>query len=158
MKKVSKKPGEVKEVRGSLLLGLAEVIRGDLREFVMGAGMMALQELLERDRTSICGPRYRQDEGRTVHRAGYAPGSWQHWAVVEFLCDDRAFVQACRRRGSAAQLAGVREGRPASRTERWNRCSWVCRRDDTNARWSHWEQGRSRAARAKVLSVGASSR
>ena len=74
MKKVSKKPVEVKEVRGSLLGGLAEVVRGDLREFVVGAGMMALQELLERDRTSICGPRYRHDEGRTVYRAGSAPG------------------------------------------------------------------------------------
>ena len=37
---------------------LGEVLRADLREFVIAAGMAALGEVLERERTEACGARY----------------------------------------------------------------------------------------------------
>ena len=58
MKKVSKK----KAVRESqMMLGLREVIRADLRSFVVTAGKCALESLLETERVSLCGPRGRHD-------------------------------------------------------------------------------------------------
>lgn len=74
MTKGAKKKVGREEGRGSLVLGLAEVIRSELREFVIGAGMAALYALLERDRTTLCGPRYAHDATRTARRAGHAPG------------------------------------------------------------------------------------
>jgi putative transposase len=53
---------------------LAEVIRRDLREFVIDAGLLALQEILERERTVVCGPRYERQEMRRAHRGGHTVG------------------------------------------------------------------------------------
>ena len=57
-----------------MLQALGEVVRGELREFVINAGMAALQSLLEAERTDLCGPRYARVPERPVHRAGHAPG------------------------------------------------------------------------------------
>ena len=74
MKKVSKKQSPGNLVRVPVITSLAEVIRADLREFVVNAGMIALRELLERDRSEVCGPRYEHNAERTARRAGHAPG------------------------------------------------------------------------------------
>jgi putative transposase len=55
-------------------LRLVEVVRHDLRAFVVSEGMKALAEMLEEERTALCGPRYRHDRERTCSRTGYAPG------------------------------------------------------------------------------------
>jgi putative transposase len=62
------------EEEGTLPLRLVDVVREDLRAFVVRSGMQALAELLEEERTALCGPRYQHDAERTSSRAGYAPG------------------------------------------------------------------------------------
>lgn len=62
------------EEEGTLALRLVEVVREDLRAFVVRSGMEALAQMLEEERAARCGPRYRHDPERTSSRAGYAPG------------------------------------------------------------------------------------
>lgn len=62
------------EEEGTLPLRLVDVVREDLRAFVVRSGMQALAELLEEERAALCGPRYQHDPQRTSSRAGYAPG------------------------------------------------------------------------------------
>ena len=65
-----KKPKEAAPAQ----LTLADVIRADLREFVIDAGAAALSVLLERERTRLVGPRYAHLPMRDAYRAGSAPG------------------------------------------------------------------------------------
>lgn len=55
-------------------LSLSSLLRRELHEFVVGAGMAALDELLEQERTALCGPRYAHVEGRRARRAGHVAG------------------------------------------------------------------------------------
>src|SRR5262252_9335554 len=71
MKEPARKEAE-REV--SMVHALGEVVRRELREFVVTAGMAALTTLLERERTEACGPRYAHQPERRAHRAGHAPG------------------------------------------------------------------------------------
>jgi len=74
MKKSYRKWAE-KEMGSQLrLLGLKEMVRQELREFVVSAGMMTLSALLEDERTALCGPRYEHQSERSAHRAGHVPG------------------------------------------------------------------------------------
>ena len=73
MKKVAEK--ESKEtVRMAIARGLAAVVRRDLHAFVVDAGMAALQQLLEDERTAVCGPAHARQPGRRAYRNGHAPG------------------------------------------------------------------------------------
>ncbi len=72
MKDTAKREGL--EEAGTLPVRLVDVVREDLRAFVVRSGMQALGELLEEERAALCGPRYRHDPERTHSRAGYAPG------------------------------------------------------------------------------------
>jgi transposase-like protein len=73
--KKSYKKWDKREVESQLhLVGLKEVVRQELREFVVSAGMTALSELLEEERTQVCGPRYRHRIGRAARRAGHVQG------------------------------------------------------------------------------------
>jgi len=150
--------------------GLAEVIRADLREFVVGAGMMALHALLEHDRTEICGPRYKHNAERTAHRSGYAQGelamggrrvtgaarvrsrgrsrvalpSWQQFESEDPL-NDRALETDARRRldASVRTLAGAAgDGYCVARNEQ----SAVSRRfiEVTEAQMATWVKRISR--------------
>jgi len=65
---------ESKEVEPVVQLALADVVRADLRKFVIAAGTAALSVVLEHERTRIVGPRYAHLPGREAHRAGSAPG------------------------------------------------------------------------------------
>jgi putative transposase len=72
MRKTAKKGSRSEEETTSPTL--ADVIRRDLREFVIDAGLLALEEMLERERTVVCGPRYAHQEERRAHRGGHTVG------------------------------------------------------------------------------------
>jgi transposase-like protein len=55
-------------------LELVGVVERLLHEFVVSAGMDALSIVLERERTEVCGPRYRRGRGRSASRTGHAAG------------------------------------------------------------------------------------
>jgi transposase-like protein len=78
MKKVARKRTEGQgESSGQRVLPLAALLftlRRGLREFVIEAGMQALDVMLEDERTQLCGERYRHDAERRATRAGHAPG------------------------------------------------------------------------------------
>jgi transposase-like protein len=63
-----------KEAEPAAQLTLAELIRADLREFVIAAGTAALGVVLEHERTQLVGPRYAHLPTRTAYRAGSAAG------------------------------------------------------------------------------------
>jgi transposase-like protein len=56
------------------LAALMFTLRRGLREFVVEAGIQALEALLEDERTQLCGERYQHDAERTATRGGHAPG------------------------------------------------------------------------------------
>lgn len=62
------------EADKQLMLGLAHLVRENLREFVISAGMTALTAVLEEERTELVGPRYAHLPARQAHRSGSAPG------------------------------------------------------------------------------------
>jgi putative transposase len=63
------------EEQKQLTLGLRDLVRANLREFVISAGAAALVAVLEEERTQLVGPRYAHLPARQAHRAGSAPGS-----------------------------------------------------------------------------------
>ncbi len=76
MKKNAKKESGSQQgtVWAQLVLPLAALLRGDLRELVMSFGMQAIAAMLEHERTELCGPRYQHQAGRRATRGGTAPG------------------------------------------------------------------------------------
>ena len=67
--------GEIaREAAPPQVVALGELMRRDLREFVISAGTAALTAMLEAERTEIAGPRYARLPTRAAHRAGSAPG------------------------------------------------------------------------------------
>src|SRR5262245_32789898 len=62
------------QARMQLVLGLRHLMREDLREFVVSAGVAALAGVLEEERTRVVGRRYAHLPERKAHRAGWAPG------------------------------------------------------------------------------------
>ncbi|CAN5833188.1 hypothetical protein BH11MYX2_BH11MYX2_24550 [soil metagenome] len=73
MKNTARKK-KLKELEPVVQLTLADVIRADLREFVIAACTAAIGAVLERERTQLVGPRYAHLPGRAAHRSGSAPG------------------------------------------------------------------------------------
>ncbi|HVV53302.1 MAG TPA: hypothetical protein VHO06_26835, partial [Polyangia bacterium] len=53
---------------GPLLPLLHAIVRRDLRDFVVDAGMTALAEALEQERAAVCGPRYEHHADRRAFR------------------------------------------------------------------------------------------
>src|SRR5215471_16824107 len=67
--------GQAKNAQALLpIAALAFALRRGLREFVVESGMKALSDLLEQERTELCGPRYKHEPERAAHRAGHATG------------------------------------------------------------------------------------
>lgn len=62
-------------VLAQLVLPMAALIRGELRELVMSLGIQAIGAMLEQERTALCGPLYAHDAERTATRGGSTPGS-----------------------------------------------------------------------------------
>jgi transposase-like protein len=54
---------------------LEETIRGTLQDSVIALGFACALEVLEEERTRVCGPRYRHVADRRAHRDGHAPGT-----------------------------------------------------------------------------------
>ncbi len=74
MKKTAKKTSSREAIPALAKPTLGELLRADLREFVIAVGMAALGEVLEQERTDACGPRYAHLPAREARRAGAAPG------------------------------------------------------------------------------------
>jgi putative transposase len=75
MKKTARKgPKSTAPTTGALLPLLHAIVRRDLREFVVDAGMTALADVLEQERAAACGPRYAHQPERHAFRAGHATG------------------------------------------------------------------------------------
>jgi transposase-like protein len=62
------------EAEKQLTLGLRDLVRENLREFVISAGTAALTAVLEEERTQLVGPRYAHLPTRQARRSGSAPG------------------------------------------------------------------------------------
>ena len=73
-KKRAERQVESTEQRVLPLAALMFTLRRGLREFVVDAGMQALDALLEDERTQLCGPRFQRGEQRRAVRFGHAPG------------------------------------------------------------------------------------
>ena len=68
------KPAEEPQTHGlQLVAPLAEVVRAELRAFVIAQGMRALALMLEQDREALCGPAYARGQ-KGPKRAGSAMG------------------------------------------------------------------------------------
>ncbi len=77
MRKVARKAERGQEENSQALLpiaALAFTLRRGLREFLVESGMTVLGELLEQERSELCGPRYKHQSERSAHRAGFASG------------------------------------------------------------------------------------
>lgn len=74
MKRVPENDDVRNGVKKALMRGLGAIVRRDLRAFVVDAGLAAVAELLEQERTAICGPRHARQKGRQAYRAGHAQG------------------------------------------------------------------------------------
>jgi transposase-like protein len=62
------------EAGKQLMLGLKDLVRENLRAFVISAGTAALTAVLEEERTELVGPRYAHLPTRQARRSGSAPG------------------------------------------------------------------------------------
>ena len=74
MKRIAEKSSERNEAKRALMRGLGAIVRRDLRAFVIDTGVAALAELLEEERTAVCGPRHARQEERRAYRAGHTRG------------------------------------------------------------------------------------
>lgn len=74
MKRVPKNRTEREGIAEVVELGLPGVLRRGLRELVFEAGMSRLYEILEEERTAVCGPRYAQGPQRGARRGGHVDG------------------------------------------------------------------------------------
>ena len=76
MRKTDKKRavGQEEEVEPAIQLSLEGRMRLNLREFIIDTGLEAMRELLEEERTAVCGLRYVRNAERDAHRAGHARG------------------------------------------------------------------------------------
>src|SRR5262249_40446338 len=74
MRKTTSKPPQ-KEATDGITLSLPAVVAEDLFTRVHTVGMHALQQLLEAERTDVCGLRYQHDSERRASRHGTVPGA-----------------------------------------------------------------------------------
>jgi hypothetical protein len=73
-----------------LSLALHELVRRDLREFVVSAGMAALAAVLEQERAAVCGPRYEHDPDLGRPPGGPHLGLSSRWVAGGPGCAARA--------------------------------------------------------------------
>lgn len=73
MKKNRRSREEIQERPRQLLLPVSEMLLEGLHEVVVRSGLEAVAELLEAERTEVCGPRYAHDGTRVARRMGHAP-------------------------------------------------------------------------------------
>ncbi|MBA2643258.1 MAG: IS256 family transposase [Actinobacteria bacterium] len=63
-----------KTILAQLMLPMAAMIRGDVRDLVMSLGIQAIAVMFEQERTELCGPLYVHDAERSATRGGSVPG------------------------------------------------------------------------------------
>lgn len=73
MKKTDRKRKKTEAPSLRLVDSLADLVRAELRDFVIGEGMKALALMLEQEREALCGPAYSRGPAGP-RRAGSAPG------------------------------------------------------------------------------------
>lgn len=64
----------VRNVLAQLVLPVAALVRGDLRELVHTIGMQAIASMLEQERTELCGEFYKHSKTRSATRGGSTTG------------------------------------------------------------------------------------
>lgn len=74
MKKNAKKSAK-KKVQNQPVLPLKEFVRAQLFDTVLTLGVNQVYEILEEERTRLCGPRYCHEENRQAIRSGHARGT-----------------------------------------------------------------------------------
>ncbi len=74
MKKRARKTAK-REVNNQPVLPLREFVRVQLFDTVVNLGIQQIYEILEEERTALCGPRYRHDDERNAIRTGHARGT-----------------------------------------------------------------------------------
>lgn len=74
MKKPDRKSRRRQESVAQEVVPLTLVLRQRLQEFVVETGLIALEALLEEERTAACGARYRHDPERQASRHGHCAG------------------------------------------------------------------------------------
>ena len=75
-KNVSKKGSrQQRTARSGQRRMLGELVRESLYDTVLLSGLAHVIEVLEEERTEVCGPRYRHTEERTAQRGGRVPSS-----------------------------------------------------------------------------------
>lgn len=72
MRNVAKRAIRLEEA--TTQLELRDIVRRDLREFVVTAGALALAQVLEGERTALCGEKHARAPERRYVRGGHAPG------------------------------------------------------------------------------------
>ena len=60
---------------GQIMLPVVVAISEGLRELVLSSGVEVVSQLLEEDRSEVCGPRYRHDPNRQARRGGHVNGA-----------------------------------------------------------------------------------
>jgi hypothetical protein len=75
MGKNNRKRDESQVGDAQLALRLPELVREGLREVVHTAGMLAVEAILEEERTALCGPRGEHQSDRACVRGGHARGA-----------------------------------------------------------------------------------
>jgi len=74
MKKTDRNTPKTKAPALTLVESLADVVRQEMREFVVAQGMQALALMLEQEREALCGPAYARGREGSPRRAGSASG------------------------------------------------------------------------------------
>jgi transposase-like protein len=74
VKKTDRKKPKDQAPTLTLVESLADVMRPELREFVIAQGMQALALMLEQEREALCGPAYTRGRKDGPRRAGSADG------------------------------------------------------------------------------------
>ena len=64
-----------RNVKSDLSQALGAFVRESLYDTVLVSGLAHVIEVLESERTQVCGPRYRHTEERQAHRGGHVPSS-----------------------------------------------------------------------------------
>ena len=75
MEKTGRRTGQEQSTPGQLKLPLRELVREALFDTVIVSGLEYVGEVLEEERTALCGPRYQHDPQRQALRAGSLPSS-----------------------------------------------------------------------------------
>lgn len=119
MKKHAKKTEDTKTIELKVVPSTRDIVRPALLQTVLGLGLEQIYEIVEEERTQLCGPKHARDPERDAGRSGTAPSelvlggrrvslrrprvrtmdgqeleldSWQHFAEEDPL-DERAMEQ-----------------------------------------------------------------